>query len=79
MTDIDPGSNIDNIRDLGIYLYNGWEPTYSGDLPFKSAFGVFIVLFWVLTPYQIVINTVTGIVYIRGFVDNTWTEWTHSS
>lgn len=64
---------------MGIYMYNGWESTYVGDVPFKSSFGIFFVLYWVITPYQVVINVNTGAVYIRGCSDGTWTQWTNSS
>lgn len=58
-------------------MYNGWA-NYEGEKPFGSSFGIFFVLEWVITPYQYCIDTVTGYIYRRSFIDNQWGDWLDS-
>lgn len=76
-TYIPEGANIDDYKEPGIYLYNGWS-NYEGEKPFVSSYGILFVLEWVINPYQYCINTMTGYIYRRGFIDNQWADWADS-
>lgn len=74
---IKSNTNIDDYKDPGIYLYNGWESSYTGDKPFTDSWGILIVLKWTNVPYQFCINVKNSHIYSRTFSSNQWNDWTN--
>ena len=69
-------ANIDGLNlKSGMYIYNGYNPTYFGIKPFSDEWGIFFVGKWLGEKHQFCISAKTSVCYHRFAQSDEWSSW----